>query len=751
MKRNTQTGLHLQRAHSGSEGSGRALLAGWLLLMGWCCLLHTAVGTADRVWLALPAVGTAVFALWAVLLWRKKDRWAVVGTLGVACLLALCCMSAMTGGLKLVLHSAGTRWTAALGRLILTPAVTEMAVWETAVFYGICAVLLAALCRAGSLRLPRTLAILLAAASAALAWYLPEQGLWLLPALVAAAVILLLGGADSRSAACARGISAAAVLAVLVGVCLLVAPVRDGSWFEMLRRDAEKSAHALCYEKGFALPEGDFSEPVTDPDGEETVLRVTAAQPETLYLRGFVGDTFDGTCWQAAEEAAAEQAELFYWLHREDFWPQSQLSESMDQLEHNTVTVENVAACSAYVYAPFNLDSQPGTDPARLLPGTWKATGLNGQRSYGYTTVYDPAGTIADAVEQLRTDGDAAYLSREGSYRRFVLEQDLQLPDGGMTAMLSALDACAALYGGRESLSMEQAEACVLVFLQKYLAEGELTLPLDHTAGNTVFQTATATVLALRYFGIPARYAEGYLIQEDQLTAGEVTEVPANWGTAWAEVYQDGVGWIPLAMTPGMQAISGQVADSLEALHGGGLEAGEGDAVLPEGKELEPEDEEPEDSPSEENAQRTPHVTLAKRLLIWLLPVLAILLAVAAVWLRRYLILKKRRALLEQEDDRQALCCLFADAARLLEYLGLGRNGGSMLALCTPERLPEEEMRKLLEQAIWLNSRAMFSSHPISGEQRQQMAAFHDLALGQLKQSSSRRKRLILQWVRCAY
>ncbi len=59
--------------------------------------------------------------------------------------------------------------------------------------------------------------------------------------------------------------------------------------------------------------------------------------------------------------------------------------------------------------------------------------------------------------------------------------------------------------------------------------------------------------MALRSFHIPARYAEGYL-----LTSEEAEESHGDWislsfynSHAWVEVYMDGMGWLPVDMTPG--------------------------------------------------------------------------------------------------------------------------------------------------------------------------------------------------------
>ena len=52
-----------------------------------------------------------------------------------------------------------------------------------------------------------------------------------------------------------------------------------------------------------------------------------------------------------------------------------------------------------------------------------------------------------------------------------------------------------------------------------------------------------------RYYGIPARYVEGYLITTDaakKMQPGKKRTIRSDEQHAWPEIYIDGVSWVPI-------------------------------------------------------------------------------------------------------------------------------------------------------------------------------------------------------------
>lgn len=77
---------------------------------------------------------------------------------------------------------------------------------------------------------------------------------------------------------------------------------------------------------------------------------------------------------------------------------------------------------------------------------------------------------------------------------------------------------------------------------------------------------ASAGVLILRRMGVPARFASGYGIRKNQFVkTGEekwTASVLDSNAHAWAEIYLDNIGWVPVDMTPGSDAETDEVRET---------------------------------------------------------------------------------------------------------------------------------------------------------------------------------------------
>ena len=135
--------------------------------------------------------------------------------------------------------------------------------------------------------------------------------------------------------------------AVVLGIAALT--LQTGT-MQSLSQTAKDALHQWRYEKADeVLPEGDLTKPVPAANGTDSILSVTSDKSDTLYLRGFVGDTYENGTWSALDpETAAAEKDLFYWLHENGFYPQSQFALSAAEYETETIQISNLSACSLY-------------------------------------------------------------------------------------------------------------------------------------------------------------------------------------------------------------------------------------------------------------------------------------------------------------------------------------------------------------------------------------------------------------------
>ena len=746
MKQKTLTGLRagVYRESSNQKSALLDLLASVLIFLALAAVCYTVSGFSAMLWLLGAGILTCIAA--AIIRHFQKTKLLFPILLAALLLVVLFARNPLLNGFGAAWNTLRDLWAAEKGILLPLAETDGTGLWLA----GIVAGLLLAMMSVALSCVPTLTAVLLAALSVAAAFVQP--GILLLAA--AAIALLMLTWQKNKNA-----VSAASFLLVGVIVAGVAAIFLQTGTMQALSQNAKDTLHHWRYEKAEeVLPEGDLSEPVVKTESTDTILSVTADTAQTLYLRGFVGDSYENGVWSALDtETAAEEKDLFYWLHQSGFYPQSQLATAarlMSNYQSGSVSVQNLTGCSLYRYEPCTiLPERAGLAKNKIQPSSIETSGLRGERGYSYEVVSDAQTLLPELLDFLQndtSDGVKSYLQMESAYREFVYSYALTVPAEFRAQLGAVLDQCCESYGPADSLTKEQAQTAALAFLEScFDGSGDIALPLADTADGTTYQYATVAALALRYYGIPARYVEGYTVKTAE---GEPENVDASAAGAWVEVYQDGIGWLPLALTPGLEDLSAEQTESGIKPVGAGKEGnGDGPRVT-EGQELEQDDAEPDNSEDNtpDGGQRT---GLLHKPAFWIILVAALLLLLlAAIIIRHEVILKKRNEAFTQEDQSAAAACLFTDCAALLAAMGLKRGTGSMLELCetAKEQLGEEYAAKLHDMTMY-NAQALFSSRAISPEQLTEMRAFHDTTMENLKTRCKPLRKLRLKWLNCLY
>ena len=738
MKQKT-SGLHVGAYRENQTFSNRLTGAILPVVLTFCALagLITTVTGLTAI-LSLFASGLIFLALFTTVKHFRKEAILLPAALVLLIIIVCFARGLLLNGFAALWNEARDLWAAEQSVLLPLAQTDSSGRWLAAILLGLfLAALSLALSRTPTLA--STLLIVLTVAAGFIhisAWLFVSTGI---------ALLLLAWQKNTVSA-----INFLLLGAVVLGIAALV--LQAGT-MQNLSQTAKDALHHWRYEKTEILPEGDLTKPVPSADGTEAILSVTSDKTDTLYLRGFVGDTYKNGTWSALDaETAAAEKDLFYWLHENGFYPQSQFALSAAQTaEYKTETIQisNHSTCSLYRYEPFSvLSANAGTSKNLLLPSVVETSGWNGEREYSYVVIADASTILPQILDALQQgEPGSSYLQMESAYRDFVDSYALAVPQEFVDEMGALLEETKQDLNFSGALTKEEAQLCALSFLETCFG-GDTSLPLDSTAKGTTYQYATVAALALRYYGIPARYVEGFTVKTAENE--NVSVMDENAG-AWVEVYQDGVGWLPLALTPGLESLAPEQTESGIKPVGSGEGEGSGPRVT-EGQEPEQNDADQSENPDNtpDGGQRTGLLTKPA---FWILLIAGILLLfVLFILIRHHIILKNRQKTFDDPDNSEAIPSLFSDAAKLLSALGFDRNGGSMLTLYGPiSGRFGEETANAFRAMVFLNEQALFSSKAPDDPEREMMRNFHKTVLNLLKTNTTWSRKLRLKWLNCLY
>ena len=348
MKNKRNTGLRAGICRETQSTRGQTLLellSAFLIFLALAAIFYTVSGFAAMLWLLGAGALTCIAA--AAIRHFKKMKLMPPILLAALLLVVLFARNPLLNGFGAAWNTLRDLWAAEKGILLPLAETDSTGLWLAGIVTGI----LLAMVSVALSRVPTLTAVLLAALSVAAAFVQP--GFLLLAA--AAIALLMLTWQKSKNA-----VSAASFLLVGVIVAGVAAIFLQTGTMQSLSQSAKDTLHHWRYEKvEELLPEGDLSEPVTKTESTDTILSVTADTAQTLYLRGFVGDTYENKVWSALDaQTAAEEKDLFYWLHQSGFYPQSQLATAarlMGNYQSGSVSVQNLTGCSLYRYEPCTI------------------------------------------------------------------------------------------------------------------------------------------------------------------------------------------------------------------------------------------------------------------------------------------------------------------------------------------------------------------------------------------------------------
>ena len=360
------------------------------------------------------------------------------------------------------------------------------------------------------------------------------------------------------------------VVLVLTGISHLVGDGTSSVTYQV-REQARQKMEDFRYGQD-DLPEGDLYKAHEMQQSEEERLKVETRQIKTIYLYGFTGAEYEKGRWQPVKNAkiGSGHNSSFYWLEQRGFDANQvlasyyHLDKNNKNAKENEIKIENTGADRQYLYLPLSQYEIDGSSYKEKGDQGCRGTAFRGSYSYTvkeYSTQFPgELLSVEKWVEAPETSGQKQYLQSELSYRRFVYDNYTDV-DASLQKYITAYffdtattEDKTGVYAITKHIRNRLAVGTAYTETPSAMPEGQDPIYwflAREKKGNSALY-ASAAVEAFRRFGIPARYAEGYLLQKSQVeeNQGQVT-LTGKDGHAWVQVYMDAVGWVDIDVTPG--------------------------------------------------------------------------------------------------------------------------------------------------------------------------------------------------------
>ena len=449
----------------------------------------------------------------------------------------------------------------------------------------------------------------------------------------------------------------------------------------------------------------------------EEAFRVTADTDGSLYFRGKSYGDYNGTSWSAAVENTRGNALSF-------------VGQAISGLADTATGEFQLRSPTSYdvLYLPYYSISDTAGDVQ-----------IASERYTDYGGIYYLSATGADALAAA-VSLPAGLQNEELQYREYAHSYYTRLPDSTRNA-LSSICAAQGWSAGQSGILWQIAEyvrrqGIYDVNVAPYPNDDYAVWFLTESHTGYCIHFATAAVALYRTLGIPARVCEGYLV--NNTTPGRSVRVTGADAHAWAEVYCDGLGWVPVEVTASAaegnyQPSEGSVAPTPEPTGTEPDLQSELPSPSPEpddgtGLYSDPGQDPFSNQPGTQNAGRPENSTESRSVSAGAraaLTTVFILSALFALMFVRYLVLRGLlRHRLSDPDGKKRAVSYYRQAERVLRYGG--------------------EMPAFLQETA---EKARFSQHEISEEELRQSSVLLEELTQSVYDSLNRRKKLLFRYV----
>lgn len=421
---------------------------------------------------------------------------------------------------------------------------------------------------------------------------------------------------------------------------------------------------------------------------DNVALEVQMDVPQPYYLKGFVGNKYNGKWQESDGHTVVEYADQFYWMHKGGFYGYGQIAQAAESMtgianDTNTITVNNVSASTKYCYVPYELVADNANIVTKNKIGDEVIE--SNENKYSFEAVNNILSTYPDILKNYNNTTD--YAQMENCYSQYVYSVGLDVDEG----IRRAIEEQFGEFTNDRHADYKTVKEGVIHFTKEYLSKDD-----EDTA------YATAAVMVFRYFGIPARYVEGYIITKEDVAdiePGETIAVKQSSWHGWCEYYQDGVGFIPFECAPEYIDImdrAEEIVDTDSVVHDNQIQIINKDNYRK----------------AEESIQKTDNPVTKRTWMIIAVIVLVGIIAAIAVALRPIII---RRSRIKGNDNNIAIREMFSHTVRTLYRRGICTESSWAQNV---EELKQVGMSEQFTQMLAIYQKARFGKGQCSDEER---------------------------------
>lgn len=557
---------------------------------------------------------------------------------------------------------------------------------------------------------------------------------------------------------CFRMIIPFLILIILMGsIDVLRSPP---NFFERINRFALTEINFIRYGKTEGLTDGDLTRVENKKHGKRTALIVTMNKPTSYYFRGFVGERYENNCWQELRSSdIASSKDSFYWMHKGDFYPQTILATANNivapKQDKNKIIIKNKGASSKYIYAPYEIHSDYNIlDRKDMRDATIRTGGISGKRNYSFfssTQLVPKYQEIGYLLDQNSQRGDVAkYLDKEGIYNKFVYNHYMEIPSN-IRASISNKLSTYELDEGQSHFDYQRAKQNILFYLTNDATYKEKTAKLSYKADRILdfldgskegydVHYASAATMMFRYYGIPARYVEGYIITKEEAQkakTGQKFDLDTNHAHVWTEYYHDGIGWIPFEPTPSYFSLMEQ-PDNYKNISG---------MVGRQTNSKQENNQNSNQTKEQENPEFQATWLKDKHNIIFIVILLIFLIAMGCFvsW-----IVRERKKVARMKMDflsaapKEAICQIYDYIIDIL------RSQGMKIKNCDPSDYRcflDADLRNMYDQSVLLRQEAYFSAHQMTEKDRQVLISLKNELWGRMWEKSGFLQRIRIKYL----